>query len=107
MGLDAQVIAIGPFSEAVLPALEYGPAFYAGVAPGQVVVTNLFLACTSEASRELAASFGVKAMELGKHHLNPEAANLKKLESLFGAEDVGQFVLLKERGFSFYYLPNA
>jgi hypothetical protein len=107
MGLDAQIIAVGPFSPSVLPALEYGPEFYAAVAPSTTVVSNVFLAGTSEASHQLAAAFGVGAMELGRHELQPEHANHELLVKEFGEQSVQQFVLLVRSGFRFYYLPNA
>jgi hypothetical protein len=108
MGLDAQVIAIGPFSDDVIAALEYSPERYAGVEQGWIVVTNVFVAPRpSSASYELARAFGVEAMDLGRHHLDPTAADLQKLESVFGEEDVMRFVLLRKHGFNFYYLPNA
>lgn len=108
MGFDAQVIAVGPFSDDVIAALEYSPEQYAGVERGQVVVTNVFVAPRpSSVSYELARAFGVEAMDLGRHHLDPEAADLLKLESVFGEEDVARFVLLRKHGFDFYYLPNA
>lgn len=107
MVLDAQVIAIGYFSKDVLPAMEYDSTFYANVAAGQTVVVNIFLACTSEASHGLASAFGVGTMDLGRHHLKPESADLQKLEGLFGQKDVDQFILLRKHGFNFYYLPNA
>ena len=94
---------MGPFSPSVLPALEYGPEFYAAVTPGTTVVSNVFLACTSEASHQLAAAFGVGAMEMGKH----ECANYELLAEVFGEQNVQHFVLLARSGFRFYYLPNA
>ena len=107
MSLDAQVIAIGPFSLGVLPALECPSQFYAGIAPGTIVVSNVFVAPTSEQSHQLAAAFGVGVMELGRHVLCPKDANLKLLEEVFGKQDVDGFLLLAESGFQFYYLPNA
>lgn len=107
MGLDAEVIAIGPFSQAVLTAMEYGPDFYSTVQEGETVLVHIFLACTSSASHELAQAFGVGTMELGNHHLNPFSADIKALESLFGKDDVAQFKLLREHGFNFFYAPNA
>jgi hypothetical protein len=107
MGLDAQVIAIGPFSEELLPAMEYGPRFYADVAAGQTIVVNVFVASASPSLRELALAFGVGPMELGKHHLDPNAADLQQLKTLFDEKKVNKFLLLKARGFEFYYLPNA
>jgi hypothetical protein len=107
MGLDAQVIAVGQFSEDVARALEYGPAYYAGVSPGTTVVTNVFVAGDSATSHALAAAFGVGAMDLGRHALQPKAADSASLTSVFGEDNVAQFQLLAEHGFAFYYLPNA
>ncbi|OWQ45660.1 hypothetical protein CDL60_17445 [Roseateles noduli] len=107
MGLDAQLIAIGPFSQDIASALEYGPTAYADVTPGATVVTNVLVACTSSASHLLAKAFGVGAMELGKHHLRPETADLALLRQEFGDNDVDKFQRLAAHGFQFYYLPNA
>lgn len=107
MGLDAQVIAIGPYSSEVASSLEYGESFYVGVAPGTVVVINVFLACTSEDSHKLASAFGVGAMELGKHKLKPDTANVAELIDVFGESNVAQFQCLARNGFAFFYLPNA
>lgn len=107
MGLDAQVIAIGHYSIEVATSLEYGTSFYAGVAPGTVVVTNVFIAGTSGDSHSLASAFGVGAMELGKHKLDPGRANIAQLTDLFGENSVTQFQCLARHGFNFFYLPNA
>lgn len=107
MGLDAQVIAIGPYSNEVASSLEYGESFYVGVAPGTIVVTNVFLACTSEDSHRLASAFGVGAMDLGRHKVDPDKADVAKLIDIFGENNVAQFQCLARNGFDFFYLPNA
>lgn len=107
MGLDAEVIAIGPFSQCVLNALEYGPNFYSNVEEGVLVIVHVFLACNSENSHLLASAFGVGAMDLGKHHLSAQRANLSALREAFGESNVRQFLTLRDNGFDFYYAPNA
>ena len=107
MGLDAQIIAIGPYSSEVDSSLEYGTAFYADVTPGTIVVTNVFIACSSETSHKLAAAFGVGAMDLGKHKLDPDKASLGELTEIFGKNNVAQFQCLARNNFEFYFLPNA
>jgi hypothetical protein len=107
MGLDAQVIAIGKFSPDIVWALEYDDSYYTNVLIGATVVTNVFIACTSNQSGQLANAFGVGAMELGKHVLNPDLANIDELEEVFGTEDVMQYKCLAQNGFSFFYLSNA
>ena len=107
MGLDAQLIAIGPFSKAVLAELEYDERYYEGVAEGDTVITTVVVAPTSKTSIQLAEVFSVGAMELGKHHVNPEIANIDLLEDVFGPRDVERFLTLRSHRFEFYYLPNA
>lgn len=107
MGLDAQVIAIGPFSRSVTSALEYPTEYYDDVREGSKVISCVFEALTSEQSHKLAEAFGVGAMELGNHHLSPAKANLEQLVELFDEENVKRFELLCRHGFDFYYLPNA
>ncbi len=107
MGLDAAVIAIGPFAPAVADAMEYGPAFHDRVKLGETVVTHVFVACTSDDSHALAAAFAAGAMELGKHRLDASRADLAQLTALFGDRDVAQFTTLRDNGFDFFFLPNA
>ena len=107
MGLDAQVIAIGPFSPEIADSLEYGAQRYAEVPAGTTVVTNVFLAPTSDDSHALAAAFGVGAFEMGKHHLDAHKVNLERLRGLCSEREVADFLRLREHGFQFYYLPNG
>ncbi len=107
MGLDAQVIAIGQFSPDIVWALEYDESYYTNVPIGATVVTNVFLGCTSEESGRLANAFGVGAMELGKHVLDPDLANIDEIEEVFGEKQVMEYKCLVQHGFSFFYLPNA
>ncbi|GAA0750932.1 hypothetical protein LRH25_31505 [Ideonella azotifigens] len=107
MGLDAQVIAIGPFNADIASALEYGEKRYAGVPPGATVVSTVFLAATSDESVALAAAFGVGAFEMGKHKLDPKNADIEALALQFGEADAGNFRRLASRGFEFYYMPNG
>ena len=107
MGLDAQVIAIGPFSQEVADSLEYGAQRYAGVPVGATVITTMFLAPTSSDSHALAAAFGVGALEMGKHHLDAGRADLTQLRDLCSEREVADFLNLRAHGFQFYYLPNG
>ena len=107
MELAAQIIAIGPFSRKIVDGLEYPESDYAKVPEGATVVSNVFVALTPDESHELATAFRIGPMELGRHELDPQAADLKTLEEIFGEETVRGFLLLREGGFRFYYLPNA
>jgi hypothetical protein len=107
MGLDAQVIGIGSFSQKLVSSLKYPKNFYDGVPEDSTVVTHVFEALTSEQSYKLAECFGVKAMDLGNHVLKSDLADLVSLEKEFGLEAVQKFQTLRQVNFKFYYLPNA
>ena len=107
MGLDAQVIAIGPYSHDISSALEYGAKLYEGVEHGATVVTTVFFAATTDESSALAAAFGVGAFEMGKHKLDPKNADIGALIAQFGEADADSFLRLAGRGFEFFYMPNA
>ncbi len=67
----------------------------------------VFEALTSEQSHTLAQSFGVEAMDLGRHVLDASAADTKRLRSEFGDQEVQHFQALRDAGFQFYYMPRA
>ena len=107
MGLDAQVIAIGPYSHDIGSALEYGASRYEGVEQGATVVSTVFLAATTDESLLLAAAFRVGAFEMGKHKLDPKNADIEALSAQFGVADAENFRRLASRGFGFFYMPNG
>ena len=107
MSAQAQVIAIGKFSPDIAPALEYGAERYAGVPVGAIVASNVFFAEHTTGSRSLAGAFGVSLTDLGRHHLDPNAANIAVLREEYGASEVEKYLALVRAGFQFYLLPNA
>ena len=90
-----------------IPSSYYPGQFYVGIEDGATVVANVFTAITSEISHDLARCFGVGALDLGKHHVDAGRGDLHRLKDLFGDQDVARFVILRDAGFQFYYLPNA
>lgn len=109
MGFDALLIAVGPFSRSLLPALDYSADFYADVPEGATVVSTVFEALTSAGSHLLARSLGVGALELGRHAVGgaPAADVAALLAAEEFAEQVPAFLALREACFEFYYLPRA
>lgn len=67
MGMDATLIAIGPYEARLVEHLDYGPWDYKDVKEGQAVVVTLVTCRTDEASRALAAALGTEPMKLGDH----------------------------------------
>lgn len=107
MGCDAEIIAIGPFSKRLIPALGYPEEHYRGVAEGATVITCVFEAFGSTESEKLARCFGVGRWELGRHALDALRADLETLRRDFDERSTEQFLALRQAGFCFYYMPNG
>jgi hypothetical protein len=108
MGMNAEVIAIGPFHRSIIPFLQYPADQYANTREGVTIAEKVFFieSGTSE-SRKLAACFGVDPWDFNHHELDPRSADLDHLRDLFGEEAVRSFVGLRDAGFRFFFLPNG
>jgi len=109
VGLDAELIAIGPFSRKLddLQLLDYATHYYDKVAPGAPIITRLLQCNTSDQSRYLAGCFGFDALDFSRHHVDPMAADIDRLRREFDEYEVDRFLKLRELGFQFYYVPNG
>lgn len=107
MGCDAEIIAIGPFSKRIIPALGYPEEQYRGVAEGATVITTVFEAFGSTQSEGLSQCFGVGRWDLGRHVLDASRADLATLRREFDEQSTGHFLALREAGFQFYFMPNG
>ena|SRR5690349_440328 len=107
MGCDAEVIAIGPFSKTLVPALGYPAEQYLGVEEGATVITTVFEAFGSTQSEKLSQCFGVGRWDLGRHVLDGSKADLGGLRRDFDEQSTEHFVALREAGFQFYFMPNG
>ena len=108
MGCNAEIIAIGPFSKRLIPALGYGEEQYRGVADGMTVITCVFGDRSgSTESEKLAQCFGVGRWELGRHVLDAARADLATLRRDFDEQSTEHFLTLREAGFQFYFMPNG
>jgi hypothetical protein len=107
MGCDAEIIAIGPFSKRLVPALGYQEEQYRGVAEGATVITCVFGAFGSTESEKLAQCFGVGRWDLGRHVLDAARVDLATLRRDFDEHGTEDFLALREAGFQFYYMPNG
>jgi hypothetical protein len=107
MGCDAEIIAIGPFSKRIIPALGYPEEQYRGVADGATVIACVFDAFGSTESEKLAQCFGVGRWDLGRHVLDASRADLDTLRRDFDERGTEHFLTLREADFQFYYMPNG
>jgi|SRR5690348_5277548 len=107
MGLDAEIIGVGPFTREIAGLLDYPSEYYENARDGAIVTTRLFGCLTSADSHALAKCFGFEAFDFNRHHLQDQTVNEDSLRALFGAEEVDRFLLLKSKGFQFHYRPNG
>jgi hypothetical protein len=111
MGLDADLVAIGPFKEAIADYLEYPGHYYQNTRPGVQVITSVFLALTTDQSHGLAKAFGIDAWDFNQHEINPFHVDLELLMSALEItsddNELKQFLALRDAGFKFFYCPNG
>ena len=107
MGYEAEVIAVGPFSQAVAEHLGYPAKCYASTREGVTVLSKVFFADTTAHSCILADCFGVDLWDFNQHELDPNNADLEKLKKVFDEEMAVHFLALRAAGFRFYYMPNG
>ena len=118
MGMSADILAIGPFSTAVVAALEYPDDFYANTQPGVPVITYLFdFMPGSSTSREFASHLGITdAWDFNQHKVDPSRVNMDGLRLFLAGlnepdatylRDLEFFQLLREQKFDFYFRPNG
>ena len=108
MSMEAEVIAIGPFSLKVAGFMEYPPEHYLDTRDGVSVLRVLFHVYNgTNVSMEMASCLGVQAWDFNTHHLNPSVADIDKLRQMFDATEVDAFLALRDAGFQFYFMPNG
>ncbi|MCP4503921.1 MAG: hypothetical protein GY822_28690 [Deltaproteobacteria bacterium] len=69
MGMNAEILAIGPYNNDVIDALEHDAHRYEGTPTGTTIVTQVIVCPGSTTSRELAKACGIDAWNFAKHQL--------------------------------------
>ena len=94
MGMEATIIAIGPFNKDLVDVLCYPSDWYEDVEVGETVISTFIQMVTSQGSRDLAKAFGTKADMLGKHVLFPQDCDFsilrETLEPVYGSKETNQ-----------------
>ena len=80
MGMDADVIAIGPFKAEIKDYLDYPPHYYDEVPDGTKVLSTLFPCVGVDQSNNLAEIFGFDAWDFSKHLIDCSKIDLDVLE---------------------------
>lgn len=114
MGLSAEIIAIGPFSQDVVEFLGYPVAFFANTKEGAIVTCRLFgIAQGSTLSRHFASLLGVSdPWDFNQHRIDRALVDIAGLEA-FGEQypdyesDVQALKVLLRAGFDVHFRPEG
>lgn len=108
MGMNAEILAIGPFSEILLSHLPFDRTYYENMHEGRKVIISVFGAMPgTSTSTQLAACFNIDPWNFAQHKLDPSKVDLEKLTGVVGEQLKVCFVDLVHHGFEFYFLPNG
>ncbi|MEZ4295688.1 MAG: hypothetical protein R3B70_11980 [Polyangiaceae bacterium] len=114
MGMSAEIIAVGPFSKAVVAHLDYRPELYARAREGAIVTRRLFgISEGSALSRELAGLLGISdPWDFNQHKVrteNVDASALREWGSKYPdySEDVEALLVLAGAGFEMHFRPEG
>lgn len=112
MGMDADLIAIGPFHPELGEYLAYSPDYYHDVPARALVTTELFSCQTSGLSEELAEAVGAKPWDFRTHQVNKNQINWQALRELstrlfLSGDHVKALGLFLKHGFTVLYRPNG
>ena len=116
MGMYAEILAIGPFSEKLAAHLAFPSDYYNGTRDGTPVIVELFGMCGTSASREFALHLGIdEAWDFNQHAIDPQKINFKGLAEQFRlradgdklAADLQSLQVLIANGFKLIFMPNG
>ena len=114
MGMCAEIIAIGPFSQSVAGYLGYSAELFANTTEGAVVTARLFgILEGSGLSREFASLLGISdPWDFNQHQIEPSIINVLGLESFAKTyseydDDVNSLKVLLTAGFAFHFRPEG
>jgi hypothetical protein len=114
MGMSAEIIAIGPFTNAVAELLDYRSELYAATLEGAIVSRRLFgIAEGSTVSREFAENFGINdPWDFNQHRIDSakiDFVGLKKFSEIYDeyADEIRILEVLVKSGFELHFRPEG
>jgi hypothetical protein len=114
MGLDADVICIGQFSNGIAECLNYDPEDYDDVQEGRIVTATFFRCVSTSQSKKLAAALGVDPWDFNTHAILKDKVDWEALKEISLWTDEGEDevmrrfkFLLEEKNFICVYRPNG
>lgn len=114
MGMCAEIIAIGPFTPAIVELLDYPPELYASTAEGVIISRRLFgITEGSTVSRMFAEHLGITdPWDFNQHRIDNAKINFVGLKE-FGivyddyADEIKILEALVTAGFELHFRPEG
>lgn len=113
MGMDSELLAVGPYGREVADVLGYPADFYSDTPEGAMIITPVILCETDGTSYLLADALGIRPWAFEEHcdilsRTKLEDVDLELLaRAAQNTDDVAVFLKLASNGFKFYFLPNG
>lgn len=109
MGMDAELLAIGPFSKQIVGNLEYPADFYEDTPVGSLIITCVCCCNNTDGSKLLAEALRIHPWKFEEHcNIDGQDVSLVLMADVIeNPDDIVDFVALHEAGFKFYYRPNG
>lgn len=97
MGMDSNIICVGPFSGEVVDCMNYDKDDYSGVKDGTPVSVTLCGCNTTEQSRELAACLSADPGDFNTHLVTDKKVHWTSLGLMDFEQDYGEVKLGRPR----------
>jgi hypothetical protein len=118
MGMNSELICIGPFDPALVNHYQYEPGAYAGVQPGTLIVTSIFGGGlpASSLSRDFADALGIEGNPLGAEGLPIDSEMIRRDDLLaFAMSEPGSglgpqieaLLALAAAGYDIFFFANG
>ena len=111
MGMDAELLAIGPYHPDLVNCLDYPASYYTDTPVGSTIIITVGISATTEQSSNMASALRIDPWQFQEHcNLTGDDVDLELLTESFGenAEKcVCDFLKLREYGFKFFYMPEG
>jgi len=107
MGMEAELLALGPYKDSIANHLEYQAGYYEGTTEGSIITVRIYKAVGSTSSRALAEALGAIPSDFDTHALDPKNFDWNELAELLSSEELESLHVLVDAGFEFHFRPNA
>lgn len=114
MGMDAYVMAIGPYKEKLVRFLDYPKDSYGMITEGAMVTATFFPCNTNDLSESLARALSIKPWYFDQHWIRSldnvdwkALYDLEKFSAEWDLEHIDGLRTLFANGFILMFMPNG